>query len=664
MAPRPGGRPPRGLPPNPLETIRGLIGAGRLDDAARQLARLRKTRPRDPDLLNMSGVVALQKGNAAAAFDDFTRAATLAPSRHDLHHHRGEAARLLERWPDAADSYERALAAGSTRPATLRGLGLARLALDQPAAAVSALTRAVAADSSDAAAWLKLAEARSRAGDADGAIEAASKASALAPREPAAHNNLGVLQLAAGRAEEAISSLRQAVDLAPENMAYRGNLAAACRQAGQFDAALEIYDAIPDPAANAGLHAARASLLEFMNRTADAGDAVTRALALDPDEPQALVTQAILLRRDRRYEDALACLARLDGRADLDYELDASRHFEAGTALDRLGRYAEAWQAFARCNEVHDRSAIAAGMDRDAFFRDIDNARAAFTPDRVASWSSAPSDGDPAPVFLVGFPRSGTTLTEQILAAHPRIFATDERELVREAIRAAGNIAGGEFRYPLDIGRIEDAHLPAIRAAYREAAIRLAGDPGGRILLDKLPLNLVHLGFIRRIFPEARILIALRDPRDVCLSALFQNFRLNTAMIQFLEIGRTADAYCAAMGLLLDFEQNLGLRTLRFRYEDVVADLEGEASRILNFLGLDWTGEMRAYAEKSASRRISTPSARDVAAGLYRRALGRHLHYAEQLEPVADRLEPFVRKLGYAGETEQGGAVNPSPTCG
>ena len=223
---------------------------------------------------------------------------------------------------------------------------------------------------------------------------------------------------------------------------------------------------------------------------------------------------------------------------------------------------------------------------------------------------------------------------------------------MREAIHAAGDLVGGKFRYPLDIDRIEDGHLPAIRAAYRDAVRHLAGEPGDRIVLDKLPLNLVHLGFIRRIFPEARVLIALRDPRDVCLSALFQNFRLNTAMIQFLEIGRTADAYCAAMGLLLEFEQTLGLRTLRFRYEDMVADLEGEASRILDFLGLEWTGEMRAYAEKSAGRRISTPSARDVAAGLYKRALGRHRHYATELAPVADRLEPFVRKLGYAGETD------------
>lgn len=652
MAFRPGAGPPRGLPPSPLDNIRGLIGAGRLDEAARQLAVLRKTRPRDADLLNMCGVVALQKGQTSAAFDDFSRAVALAPSRQDLHHHRGEAARLLERWPDAAESYESALKAGSTRPATLRGLGVARLALRQADQAVAALDRAVAADASDAAAWLKLAEARSLAGNTARAVEAASRACALAPREAAAHNNLGVLQLAAGEAEAAVTSVRRAVDLAPENIAYRGNLAAACRQAGQFDAALEIYDAIPAPAASAGLHAARASLLEYMNRTSEAADAAARALELDPDEPQALVTQAILLRRDRRYEDALACLARLEGRTDLDYELDASRHFEAGTDLDRLGRYADAWQAFARCNEVHDRSPFAAAIDRDAFFRDIDNARAAFTPERVSSWIGEIADETPAPVFLVGFPRSGTTLTEQILAAHPRIFATDERELVREAIRAAGDLVGGGFRYPLDIDRIEDGHLPAIRAAYRDAVRHLAGEPGDRIVLDKLPLNLVHLGFIRRIFPEARILIALRDPRDVCLSALFQNFRLNTAMIQFLEIGRTADAYCAAMGQLLEFEQTLGLRTLRFRYEDMVADLEGEASRILDFLGLEWTGEMRAYAEKSAGRRISTPSARDVAAGLYKRALGRHRHYATELEPVADRLEPFVRKLGYAGEMD------------
>jgi tetratricopeptide (TPR) repeat protein len=652
MAFRPGTRPPRGLPPNPLDTVRQLIGAGRLDEAGRQLARLRKTRPRDADVLNMAGIVALQEGDAAAAFEDFTRAVSLAPVRHDLLLHRGEAARVLERWADAADAYEKAIAAGSPRATAWRGLGIAKLGSGDAPAAAAALERAVTIDKTDAAAWLKLAEARSLAGDSGKAVDAASQACRLAPREAAAQNNLGVLLLASDRAADALSPLQKAVALAPGNVAYQANLAAACRGAGQFDAALETYAAIPADRMTAPLHAARASLLEYMNRTAEAHEAVDRALELDPDEAQALVTRAILLRRARKYDAALDSLARLDGRTDLDYELDASRHFEAGTCLDRLGHYPEAWQAFARCNAVHDRSQVAAAIDRDAFFRDIENARTAFTPELVQGWPSDPADDEPAPVFLVGFPRSGTTLTEQILASHPSIFATDERELVREAIRAAGNLAGGDFHYPLDMGRISDDQIPAIRSAYREAAIRMAGDPGGRILLDKLPLNLVHLGFIRRVFPEARILVALRDPRDVCISALFQNFRLNTAMIQFLEIGRTADAYCAAMGLLLDFEQMLGLKTLRFRYEDVVADLEGEASRILAFLGLEWTDEMRAYAEKSAGRRISTPSARDVASGLYKRALGRHRHYASELAPVADRLEPFVSRLGYGDETD------------
>tara|TARA_R110002110_G_scaffold186923_8_gene394151 strand:- start:72 stop:2033 length:1962 start_codon:yes stop_codon:yes gene_type:complete len=649
MAFNPGFRKPSGLPQNPVDEIRGLISSGRLDIAEKKLRLLRRTRPRDADLLNMSGVVALQRNDLKAAWDHFSKAAVLAPKRSDILHHLGEAGRLTERWDAAATAYRQALAAGAAKYTTWRGLGLALLALNDAEGAVTALEKAAAGNPQDQITLLKLAEAQAGAGDSQAAIGTARQALALDPVNPAARNNLGVLLLDGDSPDEAIEHLQQATDLAPDRLDYRLNLAAACRTAGLMDQAdLHYGQAIRQPEIAASGLSAYASLLEMMNRTEEAGDLAARALQLDPADAPALLTRAILNRRARQYQAALDILEPMEGRQDLGYELAASRYFEMGTNLDRLGRYSEAWSAYARCNAVHDRSDVARPMDRDAFFADIRNAQNIFTADRVSRWPTNIPDDQPAPVFLVGFPRSGTTLTEQILAAHPAVLATDERELVRGMAQAASSVTGRNFAYPQDIDAIEDHHIPALRQVYRESAEALFGEAvRGRLLLDKLPLNIVHLGFIRRVFPDAKVLIALRDPRDVCLSAFCQNFRLNTAMIQFLTIERTAEAYCAAMGLLLSFEQSLGLQTLRFRYEDVVADLRGEATRILTFLGLDWTDELQSFAEKSAGRTISTPSARDVASGLYTRALGRHTNYAAQLAPVAADLAPFVRELGY-----------------
>jgi tetratricopeptide (TPR) repeat protein len=643
---RPGGRK---LPPKPSDAVRSLLAAGRWAEAEKKLRLLRKTAPRDPDILNFSGIAALQLGQADAALDHFGKAAALAPGRADIQHHLGEAARLCSAWETGRDAFRKALTVNQGKSTSWRGLGLCLIGTGEFDEAVKALSRALSMDPKDGAALLKLAEAQAGAGQMEAALASAARAADLMPAEAGARNNYGVLLLQAGEADKAVAELEAAVAAAPGRTDYLGNLAAACRAAGRFDAALDHYDrAIATGEAPAAIHAGRASLLEYLNRLDEAGQAAEQALTLEPGNPQALLTAAMLDRRAKDHEAALEKLAKIPADAGLGFELDASRHFEAATCLDRLGRHDEAWEAYTACNRVHDASPPAHGMDRDAFFRDIVNARESFTPGRVAAWPDRIDDGAMVPAFLVGFPRSGTTLTEQVLAAHPRLVATDERELVREVIRKVPDIIGRPFEYPRDIDAIGDEHLPALRAAYSDAVRAwFGGDPGERMLLDKLPLNLVHLGFIRRIFPEAKILIALRDPRDVCLSAYFQNFHLNTAMIQFLDIARCARAYHDAMGLLLHFEEILGLQTLRFRYEDVVGDLKGEASRILAFLGLDWTDEITAFAEKSAKRAISTPSARDVASGLYTRALGRHRHYAAQLAPVMDDLRPFVEALGY-----------------
>ncbi|MEQ9198887.1 MAG: tetratricopeptide repeat protein, partial [Rhodospirillales bacterium] len=407
MAFNPGFRKPGGLPRSPVEEIRALISAGRLDAADKKLKLLRRTRPRDADLLNMSGVVALQRTDPATAREYFSKAASLAPERQDILHHLGEASRLTGHWDAAATAYRQALAKGATRYTTWRGLGLALLALDDATGAVTALEKASAGNPKDQITLLKLAEAQAGAGDSQRAIATARQALALDPGNSAARNNLGVLLTNGGFPEESVEHLQQATALAPDRPDYRLNLAAACRAAGQMQVAAGHYEqAIRQTDIGAAGLSAYASLLETLNRTQEAEDFAARALVLDPDDAAALLTTAILKRRTKQYQAALDILEPMEGRDDLAYELAASRYFEIGTNLDRLGRYDDAWRAFTRCNEVHDRSDTARPMDRDAFFADIRNARDVFTPDRVRSWPTAVPDDHPAPVFLVGFPRS------------------------------------------------------------------------------------------------------------------------------------------------------------------------------------------------------------------------------------------------------------------
>lgn len=171
--------------------------------------------------------------------------------------------------------------------------------------------------------------------------------------------------------------------------------------------------------------------------------------------------------------------------------------------------------------------------------------------------------------------------------------------------------------------------------------------PEGAVVVDKFPLNIVVLPLIRRVFPGAKIIFALRDPRDVVLSCYQQRFTINAAMAQFLELGRAGAYYDQVMTLFELCRERLGFDLHQVRYEDVVGDLEGAARALSDFLGVAYEPAMLNYRETALRRDIATPSARQVIEPLYNRSIGRWQRYAEQLEPVLPVLAPWARRYRY-----------------
>ena len=172
----------------------------------------------------------------------------------------------------------------------------------------------------------------------------------------------------------------------------------------------------------------------------------------------------------------------------------------------------------------------------------------------------------------------------------------------------------------------------------------------GRHLVDKLPLNLVHLGLVRRLFPDAKILLALRDPRDVVLSCFMQTFELNTAMVHFLDLCDAARLYRTVMALGTVYQQRLGLDLLSYRYEDLVAAPESTARQVFAHLGLPWDDCVMRYYERRAGRAVATPSYQDVTRPVYSRAVGRWRSYRGEMAAALDLLLPAVTAFGYAVE--------------
>jgi hypothetical protein len=246
-------------------------------------------------------------------------------------------------------------------------------------------------------------------------------------------------------------------------------------------------------------------------------------------------------------------------------------------------------------------------------------------------------------VFLMGFPRSGTTLLEQALASHPAVVTMEEKEAFSESIRAFM----GSPQHHAKLASLTSDQLQEYRSAYWRRVRDYGCRVSGKVFIDKLPFHTVKLPLISALFPNAKILFAVRDPRDVVLSCLRGRFRINRFMIELLRPLDAAIFYSATMKLAELYREALPLTVYEVRHEELVADFDKVCRSICTFIGIDWNSSMRDFASRQQVRAVATPSARQIAVGLSHAGLGRWRRYAEQLAPLTPILAPWVERFGY-----------------
>jgi hypothetical protein len=245
----------------------------------------------------------------------------------------------------------------------------------------------------------------------------------------------------------------------------------------------------------------------------------------------------------------------------------------------------------------------------------------------------------------MGFPRSGTTLLEQVLASHPEVEALEERDTLADAVEAFPGADGLAA-----LAAAPQADITRLRAAYWRRVGREGAQMQGKVFVDKMPLNTFRLPMIAKLFPDAKVLFARRDPRDVVLSCFRRRFAINAPMYQLLSLRGAAGFYDLAMQIGDRLGHELKLPTLVVRHESLVEDFDAVAGEICAFLDLPFTEGLRDFAQRIQDRGIATPSGAQLAGGLTAEGLGAWRRYAAQMVGVLPTLRPWVKRFGYPAD--------------
>lgn len=534
--------------------------------------------------------------------------------------------------------------------------------------------------------WMNLGTARRCSGRLDDALAAYAGAADRGADSADFFYNVGLAHIDRNDFEAGRVVLSQAVALAPDDAEIRYRYALCCYErlrTGEALAALDHWDNLsgltPEIIANIGL------LLMKLGAAERAEPAIRQAVAAAGSDPQPLLTLLQLLERTNRLDEAAGLLPQLIAnpqahtlgpelpliRAQLaqrasDHEtaralfaellrdckekhLEHLLQFPLAKSLDALGRYDEAFDTLVAAHrsqiELLRKTApllIARGAPNMVI------TRFGCDPDDVAAWKDPTAPAlEESPVFIVAFPRSGTTLLELTLDSHPLLASMDEQPFVQNAL---DDMVVEGVSYPERMAGLTPAQLDSIRAKYWERVrSKVILEPGQR-LVDKNPLNILRLPVIRRLFPNSPVILAVRHPCDVILSCFMQHFRTPDFAFLCSDLQSLAVGYSRSFDFWYRQKELLKPKSLELRYETFAGDFANETRAVLEFLALPWNDAVLRPQETARDKRfISTPSYSQVIEPVSNKSVGRWHSYERGLSPVLPIIEPYLRRWGYEG---------------
>lgn len=646
--------------------LMGIVAlqSGRADTAVRYISKAIRLNPKLAQIHNNLGEAYRAQSLPEKAAGCYRKAIALEPNFVGGHNNLGVALLDLGRFDEAARCFERALELAPGTAIAITNLGRAHQARGDIAGAIACHRKAIGIDPENAAAHNNLANALQEDGNLDAAIASYRKALTINPASAMAHANLGVVLQNRGRVDEAEACFRRALELDPKDGEAMTNLAKLQQLKGDWGGAMSWFrKAVAIDPDDADRHTNLARLLLAVGQSEEAMARYDKALALDPnssvthanrgyaqlslgdtDEAVASYRKALALdpenteayralaktRRFRTRDDEVRAMEDLWAGDDLTDEKRLHLGFALAKALEDLGEFEKSFEYVVAGNRLRRKLLYYSSSDTERFFADI---KRVFSPDLFGELAAAGAGcSDATAIFIVGMPRSGTSLVEQILSSHSQVFGAGELQDLAYITDTWGLERFGAKFPECFAGRLADAFAePGERYAKRLRT--LAG--GAPRVTDKLPYNFLRVGAIRAILPNAKIVHCRRDPLDTCLS-VFKNYFMYGNDFSY-DMAEVAHFYNLYEDLMATWRERLPGVVYDIDYEALVGDQEGETRKLLDYCGLDW--EPGCVRFEKSERAVMTASAAQVRQPIYKDSVALWKRYEHQIAPLIDGLK-------------------------
>jgi tetratricopeptide (TPR) repeat protein len=471
----------------------------------------------------------------------------------------------------------------------------------------------------------------------------------IAPQNPQAHNLMGMILTEAQRPQVGEYHYRKVLELSGgRDPILLANLAWNLKNQGRMEEGRALYKESVDTAPNIRQTLLGWARLEEADRKFGAAATILDGMEKQwPNDPGQLLSRAVLLGRTKHTDEALTVLDELANLAS-DGRLGANELAEKGRLLDQMGRYDDAFTAFTDGKRIARELSGHQYLDAQADNL-IGRLGNFFTAGRLSTLPRASVRTDvPQPIFVLGFPRSGTTLMEQTLSAHPKIVAGDELPLINDLTGLMPRMLNSPLGYPEALAELwmgdQREGLDNLRDYYLQKVAQMGIlTPGATWFTDKMPLNETHMGLIALLFPEAPLIHVIRHPLDIMVSAISNHFTHGFFCASALETA--ARHYVRVMDLVEKYRSEMALRYLPVRYEDMVTDQEATVRSVLDFIGEPFDPMCLQFHENQ--RYARTASYAQVTERLYASSRFRYKNYRRHLEPVIPILQAHIERLGY-----------------